>query len=125
MHPLSGLEPVQFRCLMPECNEDAKTATVKDFGLDIFWHNDDGNIDYCRRYPTINDAKIVDGRCSSSSFNTSKLIEKDSLSLCSPSVDENVVIYETFGMDSTAVTRFNLICEDQYKVKAGNQSILY
>ena len=110
---------------MPECNEDAKTATVKDFGLDIFWHNDDGNIDYCRRYPTINGAKIVDGRCSSSSFNTSKLIEKDSLSLCGPSVDEKVVIYETFGMDSTAVTRFNLICEDQYKVHAGNQSILY
>ena len=124
MYPLTGLEPARFRCLVPECNEDAETATVTDFGLDIFWHNDDDNIDFCRRYPSIDDANIVDGQCSSSSFNTSQWIEKDSLSFCDPSVDGNVVIYDNFGMDSTAVTRFHLICKDQYKVRAKYQSTL-
>ena len=101
---------------MPECKEDAANATVTDFGLDIFWHSDEGNIDFCRRYPLQENITLPDGKCDSSSFNTSQLIKKDSLELCDPNKDGNVVIYEDFDMDSTAVTRFNLICDDQYKV---------
>ena len=35
---------------------------------------------------------------------------------CNPNVNGQVIIYEDFGMKSTAVTEFNLVCRDQYKV---------
>ena len=105
-------------------NLNEKCTKIYEFGggicngqpsdrVNIIWNNDDRNVDFCRSYPCIDDANIIDGQCSSSSFNTSQLIEKETLRLCDPSGNENVVIYESFGMDSTAVKRFNLICEDQ------------
>ena len=101
---------------MPECNENVDIAKVGDFGFDIFWHNDEGDVDFCRRYPLLDNATMSHGKCSASSFNTSHSLEKESLDICDPNVNGDGVIYDDFGMDSTAVTRFDLVCNDQYKV---------
>ena len=33
--------------------------------------------------------------------------------VCTPDQD---IIYDKFGMDYTVTTRFNLVCDDEYKV---------
>ena len=36
---------------------------------------------------------------------------------CDPNNDNIAVIYEKFAMDTTFATEFNLLCDDQYKVR--------
>ena len=85
-----------------------------DFGSNIFWHEDDGKIDYCRRYPLSDNFTIYD-ECGQSNFNVS-VSNKEDLFLCDPNDSNQVIIYDEFGMDSTAATKFNLVCDNQYKV---------
>ena len=84
-------------------------VAMVDFSIEIFWQ--DGNdIDYCRRRPLI-DTDV--GQCTNDSFNNDPHLEKGDYILCDP---KDQILYEEFGMDSTAVTKFNLVCHDQYKV---------
>ena len=80
------------------------------FGEDIFGRDDNDKVDYCRRYPVVNNSSIS-GQCSTKyDFN----LTNGNLVHCTPDQD---IIYGGFGMDSTVVTRFNLVCDDQYKVQ--------
>ena len=85
-----------------------------EFSSDIFWHDENGDIDYCRTYPLFNN-HTLEGQCKSSDFNISSS-DKDQLKLCDPDVNKQEITYGEFGMDSTAATQFNLVCDDQYKV---------
>ena len=112
------MEPDDFRCIIPECNETSENhGTVMEFGNSIFGRDDDGNIDYCKRYPIKGDPKDVRQCSSKNNFNLSA--SNDELVTCTPDQD---IIYGEFGMDYTVVTRFNEVCEDQYKV-SGNSHI--
>ena len=106
------MPPSDFRCLIPQCNENPDNATVDDFGLDIFSRDGD-DINYCYTRPLISD--VVSRPCTPKSFNYSDNLQKEDFQLCQPSKDQKV-IYGEFGMDSDAVTEFNLICDDNYKV---------
>ena len=83
-----------------------------EFGQDIFWRDENGDTDYCKRYPFY-DNSTISGMCSSSDFNNFNSTE-DELKECNPG--KETVIYDNFGMDSTAATKFNLVCDNQYKV---------
>jgi hypothetical protein len=78
------------------------------YGDTIFALDDDGNTDYCRRYPVMSN---LEGKCvNASDFDLT--VGDDKLVLCKPDQD---IIYGDFGMGSTVVTRFNLVCGDEYK----------
>ena len=83
-----------------------------EFGQDIFWRDENGDTDFCKRYPLYANSTIS-GMCSSSDFNNFNSTE-DELEKCNPG--KQTVIYDDFGMDSTAATKFNLVCDNQYKV---------
>ena len=85
-----------------------------EFGQDIFWRDENGDTDYCKRYP-LYDNSTISGMCSSSDFNNFNST-KDELINCDPEAKNQMVIYDNFAMDSTAATKFNLVCENQYKV---------
>ena len=85
-----------------------------EFGKDIFWRDENGNTDYCKRYPFF-DNFTMSGKCSSSDFNNYNSTE-DELNICNPEIQNQIVIYDDFGMDSTAATKFNLVCDNQYRV---------
>ena len=107
----SGLEPDTFRCIIKECGETEDShGNVTMFSEAIFGRTDEGKIDYCRRYPISN--LSVPGVCNGvEDFDITA--SDDRLVQCTPS--ENI-IYGEYGMDYTVVTRFNLVCDDQYKV---------
>ena len=85
-----------------------------EFGQDIFWRDENGDTDFCKRYPLYNHSTTFE-QCISSDFNNSNSTEDD-LKICNPDTKNQIVIYDSFGMDSTAATKFNLVCENQYKV---------
>ena len=91
--------------MIPDCHENPGNASVDSFGTDIFWRDDNEDIDYCRRRPMLPNVTI--GHCTKESFNYDPDLQKDVFELCDP--DENAqVIYGEFGMSSTVVTVFNL-----------------
>ena len=104
------MEPSDYRCLIPKCNETPEHHfDVLQFGTEIFSTDGDGNPDYCKRFPV---KYNFTGQCSTKDdfdLNASE----DQMVLCTPDQD---VIYGDFGMDYTVTTRYNLICDDQFKV---------
>ena len=109
----AGLAPNEYRCLIPECHENYETATVLDFGSGIFWKDEHGT-DYCTTYPLLKN-RSSSSQCSIKDFNLS-ITNKENMVNCNPHSSGQIVIYGDFGMNSTAVTEFGLICKDQYKV---------
>ena len=85
-----------------------------DFGTGIFW-NDENGIDHCKRYP-IQKNRSISSRCRIDDFNI-HVTNKFEMISCNQQNEGRGVVYGEFGMDSTAVTEFQLLCEDQYKVK--------
>ena len=105
-----ALEPNDYRCLIPKCNETLNDHfDVLQFGTEIFGQDGDGNPDYCKRFPVITN---LTGQCSTK--DDFDMNAKEEMVLCTPDQD---VIYGDFGMDYTVTTRFNLICDDQFKVR--------
>ena len=93
--------------------ENSANATVLDFNDTIFGLDDNGEIDYCKTYPILENVTI-EGHCTADNFNYN--VTLDEMVECRPNEGNMEIIYGDFGMDSTVVTRFNLVCKDQYKV---------
>ena len=106
---------------MKDCNETSTNhyewkQFESQFGSEIFALDDNDDPDYCKRYPLINPG----GSCNSTKdFNLNA--SDDDMVVCTSDQD---IIYGEFGMDSTVVTRFNLVCNDQYKVHLIFSSLL-
>ena len=111
-----GLAPEKVRCLIPDCNENPENATFSDWPLSIYYEDDKGEstdgIDFCRRYP-LNSNHSSTSICTAMDFNRS-VTNKMSLIECIPR--ESGIVFDSFAMDSTAVTEFGLVCKDEYKV---------
>lgn len=115
---LTGLEPDKgFRCSIPMCDQNLSNASVDDFGLDIFKH-ENGDIDYCLQYPYKN--VTHQSQCSEDDFDH----KSNTFVKCDPHMDNITVIYESFAMDTSIATEFDLLCDDQYKVTALDFSLL-
>ena len=109
---LSALEPDEFRCLIPVCNETSESHDeFLHFGYDIFPIDEDKNVDFCKRYP-VKENLPYPLKCTLDDFDMNA--PENKLVLCTPDQD---IIYGDFGMDWTVATRFNLVCDAEYKVK--------
>ena len=84
-----------------------------EFGNSIFWHDENG-LDYCRTYPLYNKTNTT-GNCTINSFNVN-ITDKHGMLECEPNLPDQKIIYGEFGMEMTVVTRFGLVCKEQYKV---------
>ena len=112
----AGLEPSNgFRCVIPSC-DDPLTASFSDFNSSIFPRKKDDIsgelvVNYCRTY-AVDEAAVnaSNGVCSYDDFDLGGETVK-----CSP---DQTVLWNDFEYESNFVTENNLICQDQYKVRA-------
>merc|ERR1711892_1357784 len=99
----TGLQPSNgFRCKIPGCDGD--DFKFNDFPEDkLFPKNKDGDPEYCKFYPPLNDPT---GSCSHENFSN--------VSVKCPSNGE--FAYGTFEFNETLVTKLDLVCGESYKV---------
>ena len=90
---------------MDACEDSS--PTFSDYNKTIF-PLDDGNPDYCQYSPIV--APLENSTCPISSFD----LEGNPVECPS----DGPWYYEPYEMDSTVVTEFDLVCDDQYKVKS-------
>ena len=95
--------------MIPECDEKNSDFLVLDES--IFFHNQNGEVDYCKSYPRKTSFKVDDvgNNCTISHFNFSATPKE-----CNAKIFN--VVYDKFVMETTIVTEFNLFCNEDYKV---------
>ena len=102
--------------MIPDCHENPNNATFWDWPSSIYYEDDKGEnsdgIDFCLRYP-LNLNHSSASICTAMDFNLS-VTSKMSMIECNPK--QSGIVYDSFAMNSTAVTEFGLVCKDEYMV---------
>ena len=113
------MEPDEFRCLIRECNETSESHhDFLHFGYDIFSTDEDNNVDFCKRYP-VKKNLLEPLKCTKNSTLDDFDIgaPENEMVACTPDQD---IIYGDFGMNWTVATKFNLVCDNKFKVNPRN-----
>jgi hypothetical protein len=99
------LQPTKgFRCKIPDCDGEGFNFTY--FPKDIFPKDSEGDPDYCKFYRPLPVDPKFPGNCSHESFS-------DEVVECGSHWEYT---YNTFQFDETLVTKWNLVCGQQFKV---------